>query len=274
MTTPLPFPTAVSPITQTEGRPLFQHPVLGRHMASYFMDDSIGYIWVDQPHWLDEAYGDAIALTDTGILSRNLTNIPAIAAVMRHNDMAEARGIDIGAGYGIFVRGMRDIGLDFYWSDAYADNLLARGFESDDGTYDVAVAFEVLEHLPNPLEFLRESRAQYGWNTLFFSATCFDETNLPDQSWWYFAFETGQHISLFSRRCLQYIAADLGLQLIHLNGELYAMTDQSDLTWPSRWTRERLKRKYKKATLAGVDYEKMKARVLEDQSQNTGSKSD
>lgn len=261
----------LSPLSETPGRLLFEHNVLGRHTASYYLDESSGYIWVDAPHWLDEAYSDAIALTDTGILARNLTNIPAVATVMRHNGLAQARGIDLGAGYGIFVRGMRDIGIDFHWSDAFADNLLARGLEADEAPFDVAVAFEVLEHLPNPLGFLRESRSQHGWRTLFFSATCFDEANLPGKDWWYWAFETGQHISFFSQRCLEGIAKELGLRLVHLKGELYAMTEQPDLNWPSKWASARLQRRYKRASLTQTDYETMKAQVKRMQSDRVSS---
>jgi 2-polyprenyl-3-methyl-5-hydroxy-6-metoxy-1,4-benzoquinol methylase len=56
---------------------------------------------------------------------------------------------------------MRDRDFDFYWSDKYSENLLARGFAANHGPYGVAVAFEVLEHLPNPIEFLRESKQPF-----------------------------------------------------------------------------------------------------------------
>lgn len=252
----------LSPLTKTDGRFLFQHKVIGRYKAEYFIDDSVGYIWAGNPTWLDEAYSDAIALTDTGVFARNLKNIEAVSAVLRYNGMSAAQGIDIGAGYGLFVRGMRDIGHDFYWSDKYADNLVARGFEADQHVFDVAVAFEVLEHLPNPLKFLIESRATYNWSTLFFSATCFDKEDVPGTDWWYWAFETGQHISFFSYQCLEFIAEKLGLYLVHLTGDLYAFTDNPKLTWPARkLTRSLLRLRFKRASLTQSDYETMKARL-------------
>lgn len=255
-----------SPLTGAEGRKLFDHKVLGRHTAGYHLDPDSGLIWVPDPHWLDEAYSDAIGLTDTGIMARNLSTISMVSMVMRANGLQNARGIDLGAGYGLFVRGIRDEGLDFFWSDAYAENLVARGFEADEGPFDVAVAFEVLEHLPDPLGFLMDARERYGVNTIFFSATCFDEQAIPDQSWWYWAFESGQHISFFSRRCLEFIAQKLDLHLVHLKGDLFAFTDQSDLSWPGRFKRYQLRRAHKTDTLTQIDYEAMKLRMKDAQS--------
>ncbi|MEX0351418.1 MAG: class I SAM-dependent methyltransferase [Paracoccaceae bacterium] len=250
-----------SPITGKPGRLLFEHDVLGRHIARYYLDESIGYIWVDQPTWLEEAYSDAIAITDTGILSRNLANIDTVSFAMRFNGLAEVRSIDLGAGYGLFVRGMRDFGLDFHWSDLYAKNLIARGFEADDGGYEVAAAFEVLEHLENPLGFLREARHKFRYNTLFFSATCFDETNIPGPDWWYWAFETGQHISFFSKRALDFIATELQLHLVHIKGEIFSFTDNPEMAWPNGWQRRQIRRRYKGVSLLAKDYEKMKRRI-------------
>jgi hypothetical protein len=123
---------------------------------------------------------------------------------------------------------MRDIGVDFYWSDKYSQNLMARGFEAKSGKYDIAVAFEVLEHLPNPLEFLRECRSEYQFHTCFFSAICFDERNLPGTEWWYWSFESGQHISFFSKRSLLWIAEQLEMRLWHIKWDIFAF---SNLRW-------------------------------------------
>ncbi len=147
--------------------------MIGRHRARCYLDESCGFIW------LDEAYSDAIALTETGILARNLKNIRVVSVAMRANGLEQARGIDLGAGYGLLFRGLRDVGIDFHWSDPFAENLLARGFEADENPYDVAAAFEVLEHLPNPLAHLKATQSQFGYETLFFSATCFDRNKIP-----------------------------------------------------------------------------------------------
>lgn len=206
-----------------------QHNVLGKYQAEYFYDEKIGYIFVREPHWLDEAYTDAISAIDTGVLGRNLGNIELISRCLANNTRHQvSSGVDLGAGYGLFVRGMRDAGFDFYWSDKYAKNLMAKGFEAKPGAYEIAVAFEVLEHLTNPIEFLRNARVQFQFHTCFFSATCFDEEKLPGPDWWYWAFEGGQHISFFSQRALLWMAEQLEMQLWHIERDVFAF---SNLEW-------------------------------------------
>ena len=225
--------TVIAPISGTPARLLFEETVLGRHRAKYYMDDAIGAIFVDSPNWLDEAYSSAISITDTGILERNIQNIRRVCDVLERGEIEYQRGVDLGGGYGLFVRGMRDQGHPFYWQDKYSENLVARGFEAADGKHEVAVAFEVLEHLPNPASFLIEMRERFAFETLFFTATLFDEASIPERDWWYWAFESGQHISFFSKRSLEAISEMLGMNLFEFGGDLFAFST-SDLAGVAR----------------------------------------
>jgi hypothetical protein len=56
-------------------------------------------------------------------------------------------------------------GFDFYWTDKYAENLFARGFEAQSIFHSTAAAFEVLEHIENPLAFLRGPQNTYRFDT-------------------------------------------------------------------------------------------------------------
>jgi hypothetical protein len=233
--------SAISPMSGSAARFLFKHQVLRKRTAEYFYDDQVGYIFAREPNWLDEAYSEPISSLDTGVLARNLGNIDTVSHCLATNHQGRfINGVDIGAGYGVFVRGMRDRGFDFYWSDKYSENLLARGFEANYGQYSVAVAFEVLEHLPNPIEFLRESRKKFGFHTCFFSATCFDETNLPDTDWWYWAFEGGQHISFFTKRALLWMAEQMDMSLRYIERDVFAF---SNLEWRADRDRAKLWRR-------------------------------
>jgi hypothetical protein len=220
---------AISPLSGAHSKYLFSATVLGRHKADYFFDPETKYIFVKDPHWLAEAYCDAISTTDTGILGRNLHNIETVERLLNGLRLNPQSCVDLGGGYGIFVRGMRDRGFNFFWSDKFSKNLLARGFEAQPGVFQFAVAFEVLEHTLNPLEFLKQERSKFVFDALCFSANCFDPNNIPSMDWWYWAFESGQHISFFSRDTLEWLAEKLGLKLSWVEGDLFIMASEARL---------------------------------------------
>jgi hypothetical protein len=234
-----------SPLTQTPAKYLFTAKVLGKHDAHYYYDEEAKYIFVDKPFWLDEAYDAAISITDTGILSRNENNFRVVSDLIEHLEIGENKMVDLGAGYGLFVRGMRDRGYDFYWSDKYAENLVSRGFEATPSQpYKLAAAFEVLEHTTNPLEFILESRDTYGFDFLAFSATCFDPLNIPDRDWWYWSFESGQHICFFSEHTLEWIAGKMNLSVRKFKSDVYVMGDPAPLAklHKKKWRTKKVKR--------------------------------
>jgi hypothetical protein len=77
--------SAVSPMSGSMARFLFKHQVLRKHMANYFYDGQVGYIFAWEPNWLDEAYSEAISSLDTGVLARNLGNIDTISHCLSTN---------------------------------------------------------------------------------------------------------------------------------------------------------------------------------------------
>lgn len=174
-----------------------------------------GLLQIVEPHWLDEAYGEAIAEADTGLVSRNLSLANDLTPLLFH--LFEDKGcyVDFSGGTGLLVRLMRDTGFDFRWRDPYCKNIHARGFEFNPDIHkcNAVTAFEVLEHILNPVDFIRDAMSTAGAD-LFICTTQLFEGRPPDPTkWWYYAFEAGQHISFYQRKTLAKIAGYLNLNL-------------------------------------------------------------
>lgn len=96
---------------------------------------------------------------------------------------------------------MKDVSFDFYRKDLYCENIFAKTFdcESDEGDFEVVTAFEVFEHLDNPLEEISKIM-QMGKSVLFSTELIpFDSNDIKlMKDLWYFMPESGQHIVLYS----------------------------------------------------------------------------
>lgn len=226
-----------SPLTGAASRHLFTGKVLNKYEAHYFYDEEAKFIFVNNPTWLEEAYSSAISSSDTGILERNIRNIDFVEKIVAQNYVQGFDAVDLGGGHGLFVRGMRDRGFDFRWSDKFAENIFARGFEATDKKYTCATAFEVLEHTLNPLGFLKKNLSNFHFDFLIFSAQTFDPLRIPDRSWWYWAFESGQHVSFFSSFTLRWMAESLGFCCRQLHGDIYVFYRKE---FPFRWRKRNI----------------------------------
>jgi hypothetical protein len=205
----------------------FTHRILRKHDVAYHHCPACGLLQTEQPYWLEEAYDSAIARADTGLLQRNLGVADVVVSLAWFLLDPKARYVDLAGGFGVLTRLARDAGLDCYWTDKFAPNLLAKGFEAIPGAgYAVATAFEVLEHVHDPVAFLRAAMDEWGVRTILLSTEVYkDEPPAPD-AWWYYAFSTGQHVSFYQARTLQRIADELRLRL-YSNGNFHLLTERS-----------------------------------------------
>ncbi len=162
--------------------------------------------------WLERAYSAPIAAMDIGLLDRCQILSSVTAMVLRTERLRRGRFLDWAGGYGTLTRLMRDRGYDFSHTDVYATNMFAQNHEAPaDWTtesYDLVTAFEVLEHLPNPVADLADVAAVTD-RLLASTVLLPDPPPRPDQ-WWYYTPESGQHITFYTPRSLELLAKELG----------------------------------------------------------------
>jgi len=188
---------------------LMKGEILGKYNIQYYYCEKCKCIYTEQPYWISEAYDTSIAVTDTGIMFRNMEICRDVFAIIKRYFNPQIKALDYGGGYGILTRMLRDKGVDVYWFDKYSQNLLAKGFEYD-GTskIDIVLAFEVVEHLEDPMETIRKIMSKC--DCFMFSVATLPKFNFKtNKEWWYFAAETGQHIFFPSKKTLQWIAKEI-----------------------------------------------------------------
>jgi hypothetical protein len=115
---------------------------------------------------------------------------------------------------------MRDVGYSFYWFDRYCENVLAKGFEFSRESLGckTITAMEVLEHVSDPVNFIEESLSFASAEMLIFTTELYEGPPPTPGDWWYYTFETGQHISFYQRRTFEAIASRLGLKFASSRG--------------------------------------------------------
>ncbi|OBA57540.1 hypothetical protein A5647_23935 [Mycobacterium sp. 1100029.7] len=195
--------------------PAFTHQVLCKYDVQYHFCDTCGVLATEEPYWLDEAYVSPLAAADTTMLWRNQYLARVLSVLLYVLFDPRGRFLDAAGGYGVFTRLMRDIGFDYYWTDKYSPNLTAQGFEADAGPgapYTVVTAFEVMEHLADPVAFVAELLETTGTDTIVFTTELFDGGPPPTDEWMYYAFATGQHITFYQKRTLELIGQRFGMR--------------------------------------------------------------
>ena len=200
-------------ICENKSVEIFTEKILNKYQVKYFQCTDCKFIQTEEPYWLSEAYQNAIAKLDIGLIWRNLNFSKTVEKIIKKSFNVHGRFLDYGGGYGMFVRMMRDKGFDFYRQDLYCENLFAQFFDIDDleatGIFELVTAFEVFEHVLNPVEELTKI-LKYSDNILFSTELQPNESSNPS-NWWYFVPMTGQHISLYSKRSLERLASKFNL---------------------------------------------------------------
>ena len=205
-------------ICQSPTIELGQKIILKKYSVIYLKCTSCDHIQSERPYWVQEAYANLSFKRDTGMASRSIASsqmTTALAYYFKFSDQDVC--VDEGAGTGLHVRLSRDNGLNMFYKDPYSKNIFADGFEYNEDIHKevkLVTAYEVLEHLINPLEELKiilKSNPDF-----FLASTCLSDEK--DIDWWYIL-PDGQHVNLYSQKSLQLLAKSCN----------YNLTSDSDL---------------------------------------------
>ena len=244
--------------------------VLDKYLVQYFRCDRCGFIQTEEPYWLTEAYSEAITKSDLGLIGRNVSLAGLVKLLIVGMFDYHSKFLDYGGGYGMFVRLMRDAGLDFYLYDQYCPNLFGKGFavEAAEATvnesFELVTAFEVFEHLVDPMRDIERMR-QFSPSILFTTTLVPTPPPAPGE-WWYYGLEHGQHVALYSYETLSIIAKHFDVNLVSDRKYFHLLTPKPVPRWLfkallNRWGRLCLKgllsRKLAGRSLLAADYEKL-----------------
>lgn len=213
------------PISHVPMSPVFSALILHKYNIQYYYCEECGILQTEEPYWLSEAYQNPISSLDTGIVTRNVHHQQRFEPFLHKFYGNDAKFLDVGGGYGLFARLMRDIGFDFYSIDKFTSNIFAQHFEPKNNfRADSLFAFEVFEHIENPVEFLTENFSKYSCKTIFFSTLVFNGA-IPTDDWWYYVFDSGQHISFYQPRTLDILAQAFNCRYYQIDSTLHLITD-------------------------------------------------
>ena len=201
--------------------------ILNKYNIKYFKCKKCDFIQSEEPYWLDESYKEVINRSDIGYVNRNLILSKITAKIIDRFFQKDAKFIDYGGGYGLFVRLMRDSGFDFYHYDKLCENIFAKDFEAEkqnNQRFELATSIELFEHFLNPIEEF-ENILKYSGN-IFISTFLIPENYPKPGEWWYYGLEHGQHISIFSLKAFEFIARKYKLNFISNKKNLHILSEK------------------------------------------------
>jgi hypothetical protein len=214
-------------ICQHETAVLFSAKVLSKYDVNYFKCHHCNFIQTEHPHWLSESYEEAITDLDIGYVGRNISLSEIVTALIKITGNKRSRFVDYGGGYGLLVRLLRDKGYNFYRQDLHCKNIFSNNFDvtnlSKFDRFQMLTAFEVFEHLDNPIGEI-EKMLTYSDTILFSTALQPNASFKAAEDWWYFAPETGQHVSFYHRSTLEFIARRFNCKLYSDDAGLHMLT--------------------------------------------------
>lgn len=197
----------------------------------YFKCERCGFIFTHffddftDEQWRNFVYNAEYAEVDPAFLGlRPALNARLIEAYLWGRSRTQVVGLDFGGGDGTTALLLRNKGWTYDAFDPFGLNDVKTGRF---GKYNLCSAFEVFEHLPDPVSTLKSlldmatpERLTVIVTTLVHDGIIGDDTRL---AWWYAAPRNG-HVSLFSHLALRALAGKFGLQLTSGKGGTHLLT--------------------------------------------------
>jgi hypothetical protein len=180
----------------------FNTKILNKYNVVYYECSGCRSLQTQNPYWIDESYSELDFNLDTGALQRNMNNFAACYALCKILSVNNI--VDFGAKDGLLCRFLRDHQINCFAYDKYSKPSYSIDFQAtiDLGPVDMLMAFEVLEHLPNPITDLDEI---FSFNPSYVLVSTEIYTG-QGEDWWYLAKEGGQHIFFYSVEAINIIA--------------------------------------------------------------------
>jgi len=177
--------------------------------VKYYDCNHCGLLQTQKPYWLKKAYKNAINLEDTGLLTRNIRMAIFLFSFVKIFRLKNFKVLDYAGGYGVLTRLLRDLGIDAYWTDKYAENVFAKGFEKKNAKYQLISAFELFEHFENPKNEIKKLLKNQ--EIVIFSTEILKSP--IDENWWYLSPSHGQHVNFYRLETLMYISKKYNFNL-------------------------------------------------------------
>jgi len=188
----------------------------------YFRCDGCGFCFAPEfRNWSDRKFKDRIYNDDYVLVDPEFVALrPENNAKFVDDVFGPVRDrithLDYGGGNGLMSRLLR---ADGWQSSSYDHFVDGPGHVAQLATFDLVTAFEVFEHVVDPLQLLASlSKLTHAQSLILFSTLLSDGHIARGKGldWWYLAPRNG-HVSLFSKTSLTLLLGAHGYQVLHLN---------------------------------------------------------